>query len=439
MIKNLFSKDSTPSFKKYLANTTWLITERTLRLLITFFIGVYIARYLGPDQFGVLSYALSYIAIFMAIGTLGLDSIIVKYLVINPEMRSDVIGTAFYLKLVGTFLMWILLALSLMLVENDTLTTNIIGILALSTIFHAFNVIDYSFQAEVKSKYVTYVLFSQLIFSSVAKLFLINTQLPLIWFSYIYFLDALLVALGLCIIFLWNNNKISLWTYKSHLGLKLLKQSWPLMLSSIAVTLYMRIDQIMIKEMLGIKDVGIYSVAVQLSEAFYFIPIVITASLFPAIINAKKIDLDYYDKQMKRLYSLMIWGAIIIAVAATFISPWLIPLLYGNEYSESAQVLTINIWAGVFVFLGLASGKWLINENLQMFAMYRTLLGLFINIFLNLLLIKSHGIYGAAISTLISQFVAAYFFDLLHPKTRHSFFLKSSAFLYPFTTLKKHV
>jgi O-antigen/teichoic acid export membrane protein len=184
----------------------------------------------------------------------------------------------------------------------------------------------------------------------------------------------------------------------------------------------------MIKEMLNNKAVGQYAVAVKLSEAWYFIPVVITNSLFPSIINAKKQSEELYYFRLQKLYDFMVWMAMAIALPMTFLAGWLVNVLFGPEYSQAANVLKINIWAGLFVSLGVASGKWLLTENLQMLSFWRTFCGALANVVLNLFMIPKYGIQGAAIATLLSQALAAYIFDLFNFKTRKTFFMKTKSF-----------
>jgi O-antigen/teichoic acid export membrane protein len=185
----------------------------------------------------------------------------------------------------------------------------------------------------------------------------------------------------------------------------------------------------MIKEMLNVEAVGQYAAAVRLSEAWYFIPMVISASLFPAIVNSKKISKELYYERLQKLYNLMVWMAIVIAIPMTFLSDWIVELLYGGQYNEAGSVLTIHIWSGVFVFLGVASGKWFVTENLQMLSFWRAFNGMVVNVALNFILIPKYGIQGAAIATLLSQCMAAYIFDFFNNKTKKMFFMKSQAIL----------
>ncbi|MCI5115339.1 MAG: flippase [Candidatus Electrothrix sp. AX1] len=207
----------------------------------------------------------------------------------------------------------------------------------------------------------------------------------------------------------------------------LIRDSWPLIFSGIVVMIYMRIDQVMIKEILSEDDVGIYSAAVKLSEVWYFIPIAIANSLFPAIISARKISEEVYYKRLQQFYDLMVLISVSIALPMIFLSSWLISFLYGAAYAGAASVLSIHIWAGVFVFLGIACGKHLLAENLQRITIYRTGAGVITNVLLNTLLIPKYNITGAACATLVSQIVASYLGNILSKKTILPFLMQSKA------------
>jgi len=395
--------------------------HRVLSMIVALFVGVYVARYLGPERFGLLSYAGSFVGLFTALASLGLDGIMVRELVKAPGRKDELLGTAFWLKAGGAIFMWIGIAAAIPFTHNDTQTNMLIIIIAFGAIFQAFNVIDLNYQAEVKSKFVVYAHLASLVISSVIKLVLVWIAAPLVWFACVFLLDAVVHAVGLTAIYLKNTGKIWYWKWRWQTARVLLKDSWPLILSGMVISIYMKIDQVMIKEMLGAEQVGHYAAAVRLSEAWYFIPMAITSSVFPAIINAKKQSKELYYQRLQKLYDLMVWLAVAIALPTTFLAPWVIRVLYGDAFLPAAGVLSIHIWAGVFVFLGVASGKWLLTENLQIFSTINTSIGAIINIVLNYILIKNMGINGAAISTLISYFIAAYLCLSFFDKTRINF------------------
>ena len=414
-------------FIKYFKNTSWVLIEKIIRFTVGLFVGVWVARYLGPERFGLLSYAQSFVGLFTIIASLGLNGIVVRELVKNNNLNDEIIGTAFWLKLIAAFGVLLLLAIAINFTSNDTYTNILIFIIASATIFQSFNVVDFYFQSKVMSKFVVYANIISLFLSSIVKITLILNEAPLVAFAWVILFDSFILACGFIYFYIKKNLKFKIKNLKLKIktATSLLKDSWPLILSGIAISIYMKIDQVMIKEMMNAEAVGQYAAAVRLSEVWYFIPMVITASLFPAIINAKKKNENLYYLRLQRLYDFMAFMAIAIAVTMTFLSTWITELLYGAQYNQAGSVLVIHIWAGVFVFLGVASAKWFIIENLQMLTLQKTFYGMITNIILNFILIPKYGIQGAAFATLVSQAISAYIVDFFHIKTRKMFYLKS--------------
>jgi O-antigen/teichoic acid export membrane protein len=431
MKQKLRSLKSHQGFIKYFKNTSWLFGEKILRLVVGIFVIVWIARYLGPEEFGLFSYAQSFVGLFTVIATLGLDNIVIRELVKDESRRYELIGTAFWLKLMGAFGVLIILAIAVNFTTNDMQTNILVFIIASATIFQSFNVIDFYFQSKVMSKFIVYANIISLSISSIIKVILILNEAPLVAFAWVILFDSFVLACGFIYFYFKNNTKSIMKNLKftKTTAKGLLKDSWPLILTGVVISIYMKIDQIMIKEMLGSEAVGQYAAAVRLSEAFYFIPVVIAASLFPAIINAKKVSEELYYARLQKLYDFMVWMAIAIAIPMSFASDWLVKILYGTHYYEAGPVLLIHAWAGILVFLGVASGKWYISENLQILYFWRVFCGMIINIILNLILIPKYGINGAAYSILASYTVAAYLFDMFNYKTRKVFYMKTKSLL----------
>lgn len=424
MIEKLKALKSHQGFMRYFYNTSWMFAAQIFKMIAELLVGIWVARYLGPEQFGVFSYAIAFTAIFSAIAKLGLDGIVVRDLVREPSLRDVYLGTAFWLKLVGAIVTLVVIVFAAQLTSNDHTTNLYILIIASGTIFQSFEVVDFYFQSQIISKFVSICKLMQLVFSSLLKLYLIYTEAGLFWFVLVSLVDQMILALSLY--FAYRYQKVG--GFYCHFDLmtakQLLQNSWPLIFSGLVVMIYMRIDQIMIKDMLGEKEVGLYSAAARISEVWYFIPMLLTNSLFPSIVNAKKVSETLYLARLQRLYTFLVWMGVTIALPMTFMSNWLITLLYGKAYIDAGQVLMIHIWAAVFVSLGVASGSWYTSENLQRYAFYRTFLGAIINVALNLILIPILGLVGAAIATVIAQSVAALFFDVLTKRTRIVFFMK---------------
>jgi O-antigen/teichoic acid export membrane protein len=434
MITKLRALKNHQGFMKYFKNTSWLFVEKILRMVVGLFVGIWVARYLGPEKFGLFSYAQSFVGLFTAFATLGLDGIVIRELVKDESKRDELLGTAFWLKVLGAFITLGFLTIAIAFTTNDHFTNIIIFIIASATIFQSFNVIDMYFQSKVMSRYVVFANIASLLITSAIKIVLILNKAPLIDFVWVVLFDSFVLAMGYMYVYLHNHLSVKSWIFKLGVAKQLLRDSWPLILSGMVIAIYMRIDQVMIKEMMNSAAVGQYAAAVRLSEAWYFIPTVIASSLFPAIINAKKVSEELYYARLQKLYDLMVWMAIAIALPMTFLSDWVVHLLYGGQYNQAGGVLMIHIWAGVFVSLGVAGAYYTI-ENYTRILFLKTFIGALLNIVLNYILIPKFGILYVAVATLISQFVANYLLDFFIYKVRTQFFLKSKSF-FPIHLLK---
>ena len=389
-------------FMRYFANTSWMFGEQILRMLSGLLVGIWVARYLGPEQFGVFSYAIAFVSIFGSVAKLGLDGILVRDLINEPEKRDVYLGTAFWLKLAGAFAMLLILAFSTIFTSNDHTTNLYIFIIASGIIFQSFEVIDFYFQSKVLSKFVSLCKITQLVLSSILKVYFVLTGADLLWFVIVSLIDQASLAIALYIAYRYQRLSGFYKQFDINTAIKLLKDSWPLILSGLAVSVYMRLDQIMIKEMIDSKEVGFYSAAIRLSEVWYFIPVIITNSLFPAIVGARKISEKLYYSRLQGLYCLMVWMAIMIALPMTFLSHSLVIFLYGKAYTAAGHVLMIHIWGGIFVFFGTAWSRWMVNEGNQATMLKLHLLSFVSNIILNLILIPKYGAIGAALATCLS-------------------------------------
>ncbi len=412
-----------------LNNIIWLFFDKFIRLGVGLLVGVWIARYLGPEQFGLLNYALAFVTLFTAVASLGLNSIVVRDLVQDPANADTTMGTSFVLSVLGGFSAFCLSLLAISYARpDDELAKFIVVLLSLLMVFKATDVVRYWFESQVQSKYVVWMENGIFLAVSTVKIGLIVAEAPLMAFVWAICIESLVVATGLLGVYAWREGKLKAWRFQLIRAKGLLKDSWPLILSGIAIMVYMRIDQIMLGQMLGDESVGIYSAAVRISEVWYFIPMVIVASVFPSIIEAKKQGEALYYQRLQKLYNWLVVLALAVAIPMTFLSELVVTLLFGNAYVQAGSVLSIHIWSGLFVFLGLASGKWFIIEGLQRYSFYRTLLGAIVNVGLNILMIPKFGATGAAYATVISYAIAAMFSDLLQKETRPMFRMKLRAF-----------
>lgn len=419
------------AFEKYFKNTGWLLFGKVLSLVV----GFLIARYLGPAAFGELSFADAFAAIFAAIGTLGLDSFIIREIIQHPEKRDEILGSSLTMRLAANLIIIPVSLITYLIFHyfsgnpSGNSLAILVSICASAYLFKSFNIIDSYFQSQVNSKYVVWVQNFCLLFSAVIKIALVYWGAPVIYFAWALVFDSALLAVGLIWMYQRQQMQLQRWTFNWERGKSLLQQSWPLILTAVMISIYMKIDQVMLKS-LGSKEVGIYSAAARISESWYFIPVAIVTSVFPAIIHARKTDMERYYKRLQNLYDLLVGISVPVAILISFSANILIHLLYGEQYAGAGDMLSIHIWSGIFVFLGSASSQYLLAEGYTMISFTRTAVGALVNVLLNLWLIPLYGGWGASVATLIAYGIST-FFVLFIPQTRQQgiLMLKSLFFI----------
>ncbi|MEK7680646.1 MAG: flippase [Patescibacteria group bacterium] len=414
---NLTSSVVSVGFKRYFLNTSWNFVGKIVSLFISFFVSVSVVRYLGPNDYGLMSYILSFVGLFSFITSLGVDNVLLRELVKHPEKRNELFGSALFIRLVGAFIAISLIIFFIQFTNNNFYTNLLIIISSLSFIFQSFQIIYYHFQAEVLSKKATLNAVFIGIFLSCVKLLLIFLHLNLIYFLGVFLLESIIYAVSYIILYKRQGLSVLNWEFNRFVAFALFKDSWPLMLASAFAFTYSRIDQVMIKNMMTPAAVGLYDVGVRLSEVWYFIPTIIVSSLFPAIINAKKTDELIYQRRLAMLYSLIIYVSFLVILPLYFFANPVIKILYGLQFLGAVSVLKIYIWAGFAMALGTVINQFLLVENLTRISLYINCIGMLANILLNLILIPRIGINGAALATLISYSLIP-FSILLFKKTR---------------------
>jgi polysaccharide transporter, PST family len=422
-------KNST-GLSKILSNISWLFADRILRMGFGLVVGVWVARYLGVQQFGILNYATAFVAIFNPLATLGLDAVVVRRLVADPARQQQILGTSFWMRFGAGWLTWLIAILGIYLLRHDDSTTIVtVIILGAASVSQSIDTIDLWFQSQVQSKYSVLAKNAAFVITVVIKIVLIMIHAPLVAFVLLILLEAILGAVGLSIVYKQQGHLIRLWQWSQSLAKDLLRESLPLILSGLTIMIYMRIDQIMLGQMIGDKAVGIYSAATRISEVWYFIPMTVSSSVMPSIFKAKEIGEELYYQRIGRLNRGLVWLAIAVAIIMTFIANPLTIMLFGDSYIESGLILSIHIWASVFVFTGVATSGWFIAESLTYLSLYRTLSGAIVNVLLNIFLIPIYGGVGAAIATIIAQAVASFISNGVNPKTRKLFKIQIKSLL----------
>lgn len=416
------------SFMKYFKNTSWLFFERIVKMGIGFFVIILLTRYLGPENYGLLSYSQSFVGIFVAFTTLGIDTILVRELTKNKEDSSKLLGTAFFLKLFASFIAISVIFIINMFIQDKEaiLLTNIIAFIL---IFQSFSTIDTFFQANVISKYSVLANTVTFIFSSLVKLMLIYVEADLIYFAYALVFDAIAISFGFIYIYIKQKQSFLEWKFDKVTAIYFLKNGWPLMLVALAAFIYTRTDQVMLKHMIGNEAVGNYTAAVRVGELFYFIPLLITQSIFPKIVEMRAKSEKEYFALLEKLYKLLIWSTIPIALGLFIFRDLIVSILYGSQYTQASSVLSILSFAIIFNAIGTITTIVLYIEHYERKYLYRSIWGVFVNIGLNFYFIPIYGSSGAAISTLITLFIIYYIYDILDKDLHRFYYLKLQCYI----------
>lgn len=430
-IKSFFKGED---IKKYFFNTSWMMGEKVFTMGLALVVSILVARYLGPENYGILSYAISLCSLFAIATHMGLSGLAVRELVNKPQEHEELMGTIFAIKLVGGLLATIAF-ISFIFAIGDINEVEFWVLLLVSGIIllKPFEVFDFWFQAKVMAKYSSIVRALSTIVLSLIKLVLVALGAHLLVFAGAYLFQALLVAL-LFVYFFKKEANIPLikWKFKLLRAKQLLGQGWMIMLGAIFAILYLKIDQVMIRWMVNAEEVGVYSVAAKLSEAWYFIPGVILASVFPKLLELRKTDETKFKVRLQQLFDFLFVMAFTLAVIVSFISEPVINILYGIEFGKAAVILSIHIWAGIFIFMRAVFSKWILVEDAIAFSMITQGTGAGANVLLNFVFIPIYGGLGAAIATILSYAMASYFSLLFYKKSRPIFWMMTKSLIFPF-------
>jgi O-antigen/teichoic acid export membrane protein len=426
MFYKVINSQLSSEFLKYFHNSAWMFFDKIFKMALGFFVIAYITRYLGPDRFGLLTYSQSVVNIFLALSTLGLANggVLVRELVANRKKRNILLGTVFYLTLFTSFLA-ISIILGMLSFLPDGKSNILIFIISFSIIFQNISIIiiDY-FQYKVLSKYVTYCSSAAFIISSILKIALIYFEAELELFACALLFDSAMLLLGLTYMYKRQGLSIKHWKFDTTIARKLLKCALPLTLVAVSALIYTRIDQIMIKNMIGNEAAGNYSAAVTVSELFYFIPGIIVTSMFPKIVALKGDDEYKYLCLLEKMYRLTLWIILPISISMFFFSNSIVSVIYGSQYIQAGPLLSILSWCIIFSSINAVFVKMLYVEGFEKKYLYKTLSGVLINLILNYIFIRRYGVNGAAIATLFTLFAVNYIFDIFDKELRKFYYLK---------------
>ncbi|MBL4707514.1 MAG: flippase [Flavobacteriales bacterium] len=415
MIKRLIDKIG----RKLLGNSMWLFIDKLVRLFVGLFVGVLVARYLGPEKMGIWNYCIAIFTFFIVFPSLGLEYIGPREFVNRSGEEEKLLNTSIVLKFIGATLGIVFAVLFMGFFKGfSSYLIPLIFILTSGYLFQSLDVIDYYYQSKLEQKKSVIARMIAFVLVSLYKLYLVQSGAPLIWFVASSTIDFGLGAIGLIYSLKKSPIQLKLKTFDWELAKALLKDSLVFSISALVIVIYYKIDQIMVTEILGEQENGIYSIAIRIYELFTLLPAVLVSSFLPVLTqNYKKNGLEF-KASLKQLYSIVTYLALIFTIGVWFFGPWVMNLLYGEAYEGSGEVLQIIGLGFYFVFIGMATGSYLIVRNLKKFIFFKSIIGLGLNIGLNLWLIPKMGIIGAAIASMVSNFVST--FLILALKDNHS-------------------
>lgn len=413
-------------------NSGWLLAERVARMVLAFAVTVWVIRYLGDEDYGVLAYALSLIMLVEVIATFGMRSVVVRELVNDPDREPEIIGTTLGVKVGAGILAASLIVGFAWMTARGSEVLPVLTVLAVSLPLHALTALDLTFQAYLQSQHAVVARTLGLLAASLVRIVMLLLGAPLLAFAIASAIEMAATGVAIAVMYQVKRGHLFDLRFRLRLARRLVGMSWPFFMSALAAGVYLRIDQVMLHAMTSSSEVGQYAAAARLSEVWYFIPVALATSLLPMFVIRRREGPRAYRRSLQRSYDVAAWLAICLAVGVTVVAGPVVGLLYGPTFDRTADILRVHIWAAPFLFLGTVMGRAVIAEDMRKFEFGRHAGGALINVGLNFLLIPGMGGLGAALATVASYAFASYFACLFYPRARLHLRLMTLAFLWPF-------
>lgn len=399
---------------KNLKNSYWIIGEQVFQMLLSLLVGIWTARYLGPSNYGTLQYTAAFISFFLNIASLGMEGVIIKKMIEKPDEEGVYLGSAIVFRLVAGLLSSIaIILLILILNPGDVLKLVLVLIQTTQFIFKSSEILNAWFQRRLQSKYVSIGKMLASIIVSAYKIFLLITAQDLVWFAVSYALTDFVLAAVL--VFYYKREGGQKLSFDFTKGWTLLIGSYHFVLADIMSSIYVYSDRIMIGKMMSDADVGFYTTAATINMMWLFVPNAIIKSFRPTIMELKEKGNEFlYIRRTEQLMSTIFWLSTGVAIVLSILGRFAIHILYGDAYLPAVAPLIVLSWSTVFAVTSMTRGVWILSEGKNKYVKHFTFIGAFLNVLMNLILIPTWGIWGAAFSTLITEIVVCvvspYFF-----------------------------
>lgn len=403
-------------------NAGWIIGCKIIQSLINLVIGLITARYLGPSNYGVISYVASVVAFALPIMQLGLNHTLVKEFVHSPNEEGKILGTALFINVISSaFCMIGSVAFVLFVNAGETETILVCALYSLTLLFQATEMTQYWFQAKLLSKYPSIASLCAYIIVALYKIYLLVMQKSIVWFAFSNVLDYFLISIIL--IAIYKKIGTQQLSVSRHMGREMLSRSKYYIIPSLMVIIFQHTDRIMIKLMIGETETGYYSAALTCIGISSFIFTAIIDSARPIILEAKQHDQALYEKRVTQLYCIITYISFAQSIGMTLLAQPIVSLLYGAEYSKTANILAVAVWYVTFSHYGSVRNIWVLAENKQKHLTGINIIGALANVVLNFCLIPIWGAIGAAVASIITQLFTNVFVGFIFKPIRRNNYL----------------
>ena len=422
---------------RIISNVFWSLAGKLTGLISALLVGIFVARYLGPTQYGVMNYAVSFVTLFLVIATFGFENIEIREEAKANDQKDTILGTVFVLRLLLSLVTIILISVVAYINEADLYTFGIIMVYAITVMLTPFDVIRNYFTSLVQNEYIVKVGIFRTVLSGVIKVVLLLVHASLVWFVISLVFDAFVLAQGYCYVYKKKIGSMRSWRFNKAWARYLLRQSFPLLLSGVAATIFLQIDQIMIGNMIDKTSVGYFSVASKFVEVMLYVPTILIQTVSPLLVKERKNNIESYREKAQMFMNITVWSCVLCAIFMALCSRYIVLWTFGMKYFASIVILQILSFKIVGVALNIVSGQLLIIEEKQKYFVLRSLSGCVVCVVLNMLVITRFGVGGVAAVAIATQLAAGFLIHLFIPTYRYMFLMQIRSLLVGWRDLYK--
>lgn len=383
-------------------NASWIIVCKIMQSICSFIIGAFTARYLGPTNYGLISYAASIVAFFLPLMQLGFNATLVREFITQPEREGQVLGTALVLNIISSIACVVgITTFSFLTTPTETETIVVCGLYSLTLIFQASEMTQYWFQAKLLSKYPSIVSLIAYIVVALYKVYILIMGKNVRWFAVTHVIEAIIIASVLLVIY-FKCGKYKL-SFSLELAKEMFSRSKHYIGSAMMVVVFQQTDRLMLKWMLNEAETGYYSASLTCIGISGFVFYAIIDSLRPSILESKKKSEKDYNEKIILLYTIITFLGLAQSIGMTVFAKLMITIIYGAEFLPAVAILQIAVWYVAFSYYGSVRNVWILAEEKQKHLWKINLFGALANVALNFVLIPICGGIGAAIASLVTQ------------------------------------